>query len=70
MLDRVEEKRFGLTSIPFKPSVMPKPQYDGVFYKSTKPAHEIDAFKRMKNPELELIKKQDIQAVHLGPGAA
>lgn len=49
---------------------MPKPQYDGVFYKSTKPAHEIDAFKRMKNPELELIKKQDIQAVHLGPGAA
>ena len=69
-MDKIEEKRYGLTSIPFQEGIRKQPAYDGVFYKSTMSPNATDAFKRMKNPELDKIKAGNIAATHLGPGAS
>ena len=49
MINRQEEKRPVLTSIPYAEQQRKQPSVNGVFYKSQIPASVTDAFKRLKN---------------------
>ena len=56
LFDRIEERRPGLTSVPFNESVRKAPAEDGVYHKSMQDAHLTDAFRKMKNPVIDKIK--------------
>ena len=68
LLNRQEEKRPILTSIPFNEAEKKKPANNGIFYKYTHPATMTDAFKRLSNPDIEKMKKAHVKATNLGPG--
>lgn len=70
IFNRTEEKRYVPTSVPFNEGARKQPYPDGVFYKYMKSAQETDAFKRMKNPELEKLQSAHVKATNLGPGVS
>ena len=68
LLNRQEEKRPIITSIPFNEQERKKPSKNGVFYKYTHPANITDAFKRLQNPDIDKMKTAHVKATNLGPG--
>ena len=69
LYDRTEEKRPGNTSFVFDPSIRAVPGHKGLFEKKgITPANVTDAFKRLKNPQIEKMKTANIYAKNLGPG--
>ena len=69
LLNRQEEKRPVVTSIPYDEGAKKKPYKDGTFYKSMAiPASMTDAFKKLKNTDIERMKKASVRAAHIGPG--
>lgn len=58
------------TSFPFDEGARKQPHIDGVFHKSLRPAAVTDAFKRMKNHELEKLRSAHVKATNLGPGVS
>ena len=58
-----------VTSIPYDEGAKKKPHKDGTFYKSMAiPASMTDAFKKLKNTDIERMKKANVRATHIGAG--
>ena len=68
LVDKREEKRKVITSIPFDEQARKQPAKNGVFYKYQAPANITDAFKRLQNPDIDKMKSANVKATNLGPG--
>ena len=67
-LNRQEEKRLIVTSLPYNEGEKKKPHKDGTFYKSTMPSDMAEVFKRLSNPDIDKMKSAHVRATNLGPG--